>query len=596
MKQNRSILGAAYMTVVAGIVATVLLCLPQLALPAPAFQPDNRPQTVSMPAVEQPAATPTTRLSELKTAIAATIEANRTSRSTPVPANLPDVPPPPNGTIYFLTPEARDVGWVRVDEERNHFGDANIYAGVHEGQIHVGGIRFDLSAIPAGSSIIHADLTLTGLSDQRLGNSGEWTVEMLEPWMDDFWVVMNSHWMQRTESALGALRPTLTVDALGPGVANTFFVPVELLPQLEARIYSGSVSFRVLGPKEATDNLFAWDSGYDAVSTGQGPLLRLVAGPAPAVPPPSPTARFVIVTPVNVIQRAAEIQTAEARTTPYTGTGTPRPLPTYTPYPPNWIEPIIVTETPTPLNAATAEWIRQVKAAEAIVYGTPTATPPWVWTATSTPLPTATSYFIDVDKLTPTPTLTPTPQGVPAFLSGKIMFYSDRTGSNRLWLIDPDGTNLALWQGDSWVYERAKEEDTIAPDGSRHLAVQREQVTVPQIFVLSPDGRRQQITYFKVVSYDPAWSPVGDSVLFVSAESGNDEIYRIQADGNGLQQLTRNDWEWDKHPSWSPDGQQIVFFSNRTGKNQIFVMNADGSNVRRISDDVSNDAYPVWIK
>ncbi|MEZ4635355.1 MAG: DPP IV N-terminal domain-containing protein [Caldilineaceae bacterium] len=298
----------------------------------------------------------------------------------------------------------------------------------------------------------------------------------------------------------------------------------------------------------------------------------------------------------SMLCNAAEIQTAEARATPYTGTGTPRPSPTYTPYPPNWIEPIIVTQTPTPLNAATAEWIRQVKAAEAIVYGTPTATPPWVWTATSTPLPTATSYFIDVNELTPTPTLTPTPEGVPAFLSGKIMFYSDRTGSNRLWLMDPDGSNLALWQGDSWIYDRAKEEDTISPDGVRRLAVQREQVTVPQIFILAPDGGRQQVTYFKVVSYDPAWSPVGDSLLFVSAESGNDEIYRIQADGSGLQQLTQNDWEWDKHPSWSPDGQQIVFFSNRTGMNQLFVMNADGSNVRRISDDVSNDAYPVWIK
>jgi TolB protein len=98
------------------------------------------------------------------------------------------------------------------------------------------------------------------------------------------------------------------------------------------------------------------------------------------------------------------------------------------------------------------------------------------------------------------------------------------------------------------------------------------------------------------VSYDPVWSPVGDTILFVTAASGNDEIYRIGSDGSGLQQLTQNEWEWDKHPSWSPDGQQIVFFSNRSGQDQIYIMAADGSNVHPISDGNGNDTYPVWIK
>ncbi|MEZ4832198.1 MAG: hypothetical protein R2873_09390 [Caldilineaceae bacterium] len=81
----------------------------------------------------------------------------------------------------------------------------------------------------------------------------------------------------------GSVAPPVTVDALGQGVANTFFVPVELLPQLEARIYSGFVSFRVLGPNSAEDNLFSWDSGYGGIDR---PRTAAAAGcrPAPAVP------------------------------------------------------------------------------------------------------------------------------------------------------------------------------------------------------------------------------------------------------------------------------------------------------------------------
>ncbi|MCB0079573.1 MAG: PD40 domain-containing protein, partial [Caldilineaceae bacterium] len=98
------------------------------------------------------------------------------------------------------------------------------------------------------------------------------------------------------------------------------------------------------------------------------------------------------------------------------------------------------------------------------------------------------------------------------------------------------------------------------------------------------------------MSYDPAWSPTGEWIAFVSANSGNDEIYRILPDGSVTEQLTHNEHVWDKHPSFSPDGQKIVFFSNRTGHNQLFIMNADGSDQHNISNNEYNDAYPVWTR
>ncbi|PJF33617.1 MAG: hypothetical protein CUN57_01675, partial [Phototrophicales bacterium] len=64
-----------------------------------------------------------------------------------------------------------------------------------------------------------------------------------------------------------------------------------------------------------------------------------------------------------------------------------------------------------------------------------------------------------------------------------------------------------------------------------------------------------------------------------------------------VEQLTRNDWAWDKHPSFSPDGEQVVFYSNRTGTNQLWVMNRDGSGQHLLMDaNGYNDFDPVWVK
>jgi TolB protein len=105
------------------------------------------------------------------------------------------------------------------------------------------------------------------------------------------------------------------------------------------------------------------------------------------------------------------------------------------------------------------------------------------------------------------------------------------------------------------------------------------------------------LTAFGRDSYDPAWSPTGEWIAFVSSNPGNDEIYRITPDGSVVERLTNNNWEWDKHPTWSPDGSQIVFFSNRdVGRPQLWIMNANGSGQRNLLSSDDEDLYPVWTR
>ncbi len=86
-------------------------------------------------------------------------------------------------------------------------------------------------------------------------------------------------------------------------------------------------------------------------------------------------------------------------------------------------------------------------------------------------------------------------------------------------------------------------------------------------------------------------SPPG--LAFVSQRDGNEEIYRMNADGSGQVRLTTNA-RADRDPVWSPQGTMIAFESARTFTN-IWIMSADGSAQRRLSQgNIACGLDPAW--
>jgi hypothetical protein len=89
----------------------------------------------------------------------------------------------------------------------------------------------------------------------------------------------------------------------------------------------------------------------------------------------------------------------------------------------------------------------------------------------------------------------------------------------------------------------------------------------------------------------PAWSPDGKQIAYISKDDGNFEIYKINRDGSGKVRLTETP-QSDGLPIWSPDGKWIAFRSDRSGKWAIYVMRSDGSGVAQV---VEADVLPLWF-
>jgi tricorn protease-like protein len=88
----------------------------------------------------------------------------------------------------------------------------------------------------------------------------------------------------------------------------------------------------------------------------------------------------------------------------------------------------------------------------------------------------------------------------------------------------------------------------------------------------------------------PAWSPDGSSIAFVSRRDGRSHLYVMHADGSGLRRLTAGP-EDDARPAWSPNGRQIAFA--RSG--EVWVVGLRGGAPHRVTHGLGGEAAdPAW--
>lgn len=104
-----------------------------------------------------------------------------------------------------------------------------------------------------------------------------------------------------------------------------------------------------------------------------------------------------------------------------------------------------------------------------------------------------------------------------------------------------------------------------------------------------PIGIPMQITSGDGWEGEPAMSPDGTRVVYVSTESGNSDVYVTDVLGARTLQLTA-DPSMDFAPTWFPDGATIAFVSERTGTRSVWEVGQFGGSATMLLEDAE---YPA---
>ena len=112
----------------------------------------------------------------------------------------------------------------------------------------------------------------------------------------------------------------------------------------------------------------------------------------------------------------------------------------------------------------------------------------------------------------------------------------------------------------------------VSPEGQRMVVGARGDLfTVP-----AKNGPTRNLTRTPGVhERDPAWSPDGRWIAYVSDQSGEDEVWIRPQDGSGQpRQLTRDADTYKYAPAWSPDSARLAWTDKKNRLNVVEVSNA----------------------
>jgi len=221
----------------------------------------------------------------------------------------------------------------------------------------------------------------------------------------------------------------------------------------------------------------------------------------------------------------------------------------------------------------------------------PSPTPsPVASTSTSTPTEGPTQVPQPTASIAPSPT----PLGGGA---SQIAYASDLTGLPQIWLMNADGT------GPRQITDMPEGacQPAWSPDGDRlafisPCAGNQEIYPGAGIFIKNLDDTPLiSLSSIPGGDFDPDWSPYGMKIAFTSLRDYNRaQIYEFNLEDNSIRSLSANTVR-DSQPAWSPNGGEMAFVTTRRGPYQIWITGGDEQEAVLLSRSGSlKDTHPAW--
>jgi TolB protein len=172
--------------------------------------------------------------------------------------------------------------------------------------------------------------------------------------------------------------------------------------------------------------------------------------------------------------------------------------------------------------------------------------------------------------------------------NGRIAFVATLTGTNQIYTIKPDGTDLfqvtdlpPANDNFAWFYD-------YSPDGKQFVFGHDMSGRI-ELYVINADG-----TGLRQVTHDggavPHWSPDGSHIVYTTSifyPIFNDSvgvIATIRADGTERKLISSPVWS-SLQGEYTPDGKHIVFSTTTGGLvSALWIMDTDGKHQRLLTD------------
>ena len=118
-------------------------------------------------------------------------------------------------------------------------------------------------------------------------------------------------------------------------------------------------------------------------------------------------------------------------------------------------------------------------------------------------------------------------------------------------------------------------------------------------------GDAVQLTEGMAFDSQPRYSPDGSKVIYISDESGGENVWTIEIDSGEKKQITKGNSNAYQSPEWVPDGKYMIASKQARGSHKIWLYHVDGgsgtalvsepNNLRMLEGAFGDNPNHVWF-